>query len=325
MAVDMAASWTLDRPRTSQIRHLVFLLGMSFSEADPLPGAELAAFVAAVESGTVQGAADALTLTQSAATKRIQRLEARAGAPLLVRAPRGVVASPLGQRLYPLAKQALAALGEAGSALTALGEVHDLALSASLTVGEFLLPGWMASFRAQAPDVHAQLEVVNSAAVVAAVRDGRAEIGFVEGLDPLEGLAVKTVGSDRLVVVVAAGHRWSRRREIAPRELRGEAYFTREKLSGTRVVAESALAAAGISLAETMSVASTQSLKRAIAGGGFTIISELSVEAEIRSGVLVALPLRGLDLSRELQAVRRPNGPYRAPALAFWRWLGELS
>jgi DNA-binding transcriptional LysR family regulator len=33
---------------------------------------ELAAFLAAYEAGTVQGAADALTLTQSAVTKRIQ-------------------------------------------------------------------------------------------------------------------------------------------------------------------------------------------------------------------------------------------------------------
>ncbi|MCW3046932.1 MAG: hypothetical protein JWO74_1216 [Solirubrobacterales bacterium] len=47
------------------------------SLADPLPGRDLAAFVTAVESGTVQGAADALQLTQSAATKRLQALERR--------------------------------------------------------------------------------------------------------------------------------------------------------------------------------------------------------------------------------------------------------
>lgn len=297
---------------------------VSFSEADPLPGSELAAFVAAVESGTVQGAADALALTQSAATKRIQRLEGRAGAPLLARGARGVEATALGQRLYPLAKQALSALAEAGAALTAHQRAQDLTISASLTIGEFLLPGWMASFRAQATGIHAQLEIVNSTAVIAAVREGRAEIGFVEGIDPLDGLEVLTVAHDRLVVVVAPGHRWARRRQVAPRELRGEPYFTREKLSGTRVVAESALAAAGVSLEPTMSVASSQSLKRAVAAGGFTILSELAVDAEQRSGALVSLGLRGLDLERELRAVRRTRATHRPPARAFWQWLVEL-
>jgi DNA-binding transcriptional LysR family regulator len=296
---------------------------MSFSDADPLPGSELAAFVAAVESGTVQGAADALTLTQSAATKRIQRLESRSGAPLLRRNPRGVEPTDLGQRLYPLAKQALAALSDAGSVIRADGASHDLRISASLTVGEFLLPGWMAGFRVQAPDVHPQLEIVNSGVAVAGVRDGSSEIGFVEGLDPLDGLEVMTVATDRLVVVVAAGHRWARRRAVAPRELRDEPFLTREKLSGTRAVVESALASAGVSLEPTMSVASLQSLKRGIADGGFTIISELAVDAEVRAGTLAALPLGGLDLSRRLQAIRRPRGPHRAPAAAFWRWLAQ--
>ncbi|MBA2636914.1 MAG: LysR family transcriptional regulator, partial [Solirubrobacterales bacterium] len=46
-------------------------------DAEPLAGRDLVAFVAAVEAGSVQGAADALQLTQSAATKRLQSLERR--------------------------------------------------------------------------------------------------------------------------------------------------------------------------------------------------------------------------------------------------------
>ena len=61
---------------------------MSFG--DPLSGRELAAFVLAVETGTVQGAADALALTQSAATKRLLALERRVGRPLLERTAQGV-------------------------------------------------------------------------------------------------------------------------------------------------------------------------------------------------------------------------------------------
>ena len=60
------------------------------SIGDPLSGRELAAFVTAVETGTVQGAADALALTQSAATKRVLALERRVGHRLLERTAQGV-------------------------------------------------------------------------------------------------------------------------------------------------------------------------------------------------------------------------------------------
>jgi hypothetical protein len=50
----------------------LFRQGMSLG--DPVSGRELAAFVTAVETGTIQGPADALALTQSAATKRVQAL-----------------------------------------------------------------------------------------------------------------------------------------------------------------------------------------------------------------------------------------------------------
>ena len=62
----------------------IVALGMDLADLYLDPD-ELAAFVAAVESGTVTGAADALELTQSAATKRLQSLERRLGTELLER------------------------------------------------------------------------------------------------------------------------------------------------------------------------------------------------------------------------------------------------
>jgi hypothetical protein len=89
------------------------------------------------------------------------------------------------------------------------------------------------------------------------------------------------------------------------RDLVTEPYLTREPASGTRAVATAALARAGIELTPALQAASAQSLKRALGGGGFTLISRLTIEAEERAGVLVGLPLRGVDLQRELRAIRR--------------------
>jgi DNA-binding transcriptional LysR family regulator len=109
-----------------------------------LAGSELAAFVAAVEAGSVHGAADALQLTQSAVTKRIQALERRVGGRLFERGRFGVRPTELGRTVYPAAKRALEALAGVAELveLSRAAGSMDLRLSASHTIGEFLLPGW---------------------------------------------------------------------------------------------------------------------------------------------------------------------------------------
>src|SRR3979409_764418 len=147
----------------------------SASAANPLAGSELAAFVAALEAGSVHGAADALQLTQSAVTKRIQALERRVGGRLFERGRLGVRPTELGRTVYPAAKRALEALANVAELIElsrAQGSM-DLRLSASHTIGEFLLPGWLADFRRAHPDVHPQLEIINSQGLIDTVREHR--------------------------------------------------------------------------------------------------------------------------------------------------------
>lgn len=296
---------------------------MSRGTSEPIPSAPLAAFVAAYEAGTIQGAADTLSLTQSAATKRIQALEQLLGAPLFERGRLGVRPTALGRSVYPVAKQALAELAQIAVVVDAAGSRgrRELHLSASHTTGEFLLPGWLSTYRKVAPEVHSQLEIVNSKRVLEAVRAGRSAIGFVEGRDSLSGLQAMALTRDALLVVVTAEHRWAARRNISATELVGEPYFTREPSSGTRAVATAALEAVGIALAPAFEAASTQSLKQVLTNEGFTIISALAVEQERCAGTHVAIPVRGVDLTRELIAVRRRRPAVREPARGFWRWL----
>jgi DNA-binding transcriptional LysR family regulator len=292
---------------------------------EPVPSGELAAFVAAVETGSLQAAGEALSLTQSAVTKRVQKLEARLGTVLLDRGRLGVRPTVLGQSVYPPAKEALRQL-ELVVQTAAAGRRRsqaDLRLSASLTTGEFLVPGWLSAFRAERPDVHPQLEVVNSTAALAAVRDGRSAIGFIESRDATEDVETLVVARDDLVVVVAPAHRWARRRSLAARELASEPFMTRERDSGTRAVLTVALAQAGIELVPELEVASIQSLKRSIAAGGFTVLSRLAIAEEQRAGRLVGIPIRDLDLTRDLRAVRDASRRPAAVAAQFWTWLSH--
>lgn len=297
-------------------------LGARIAFADPLSGRELAAFVMAVETGSVQGAADALALTQSAATKRLLALERRLGVSLLDRGSRGVTPTAEGRLLYPVAREALDALQRAEAVVRSQAMSPLLRVQSSRTIGETLLGQWLAAFRVVAADQRVAAEVTNSELVVRAVREGVAEVGFIEGPPAaMRGLRDLIVARDELVVVVATGHRWARRRAVSSRMLNGESWMTREAGSGTRAVVEARLAHAGVRLTPSLEVSSTEGLKRAVQSEGFTLLSRRTISSELAAGTLAAVPVSDVDLTRAFRAIRRTRPGLQGPARQFWRWL----
>jgi DNA-binding transcriptional LysR family regulator len=230
--------------------------------------------------------------------------------------------TPAGTVLYPLAREALAVLERAELSVRSPETAPALRIHASRTIGETLLPDWLASFRAAGPQCRVSVAVTNSEEVVHAVRDGDAEVGFVETTPgSMHGLRELVVAHDELRAVVAKDHPWARRPVVTVDELTREPFLAREAGSGTRAVVAAALAELGIELQPTLELSSAEGLKHAVLGGGFALLSERAVEAEIAVGVLAAIPVSGVDLQRTLRAVRRTRPVLQGPARAFWRWL----
>src|SRR4051812_50150063 len=70
--------------------------------------AELRAFCAAVDLGSLGRAARLLRVSQPALSKRMRAIEAVVGTRLVGRSPRGITATPAGTRLYVEARKLLA-------------------------------------------------------------------------------------------------------------------------------------------------------------------------------------------------------------------------
>lgn len=273
---------------------------------DDLTGLEV--FVDAVRLGSISAAAREHRLSQPSATARIRRLERRLGVQLLARGPSGSVPTPAGEAVHGWAGDLLAGVDRLGAGVQALrgrSAGAPLRIIASLTVAEYVVPRWLHANRAAGgPPV--ELAVANSVAVVRAVVDGAAELGFVETPRRFTGVSTAAVGGDRLVVVVGAGHPWGRRHSpLSPAELARTPLLCRESGSGTRDAYESALARHELVPAAPLAVlASTTTLKAATtAGDGACVLSALAVAGELADGRLVEVPVRDLDLSREFRAV----------------------
>src|SRR3954451_23985624 len=109
--------------------------------------AELRAFCAAVDLGSLGRAARLMRLSQPALSKRLRTLEAVAGAKRLERSPRGVTPTPAGRRLYLEARKLLAQADAIEELMAGLSdESAPIRLAASHTIAEFVLPEPLVAF-----------------------------------------------------------------------------------------------------------------------------------------------------------------------------------
>src|SRR5579859_3962535 len=204
--------------------------------------------LAVVRLGSLGRAAAELGVTQPAASARIAAMERQTGVTLLERSPRGSRPTEAGALVAEWAAQVVGAARALDAGVAALRERRDarLRVSASLTVAEYLMPGWLLALHAALPGTAVTLRAANSTEVAAQVLDGEADLGFVEGMRIPAGLDGTVIARDRLVLVVAPAHRWARRRTpLSPAEVAATPLILRERGSGTREVLDEALAAAG--------------------------------------------------------------------------------
>jgi DNA-binding transcriptional LysR family regulator len=282
----------------------------------PFDLASLQLLVAVAETGSLGQAAQRLSISQPAASLRLSTLERRLGLVLLERSPTGSRLTPAGVSVVDWVLPVLDAADALARGVAALRDEREerLRVASSMTVADHLVPAWLVRFHAVQPASSVALRVVNSAAVAALVRDGEADIGFVEGSSAPSGLRARTVGQDELVVVVAPGHPWARRRRpLSAAELVAAPLILREHGSGTREALERALASHGHRPTAVLELGSTTAIKAAVsAGEGAAVLSRLAVGPELADGRLVAVPTAELTLRRRFRAVwrsgRTPGG-----------------
>lgn len=275
-------------------------------------------FLLVVEYGSIGRAAHHTGLTQASASRRLDTLERELGLSLLVRDTTGSRLTPQGQTVADWAQTVVNSAGDLLEGVSALRRHRNatVGVAASMTVAEYLVPSWLATLRRSHPEVEVGLQVVNSAEVVERVRSGTVALGFIESPDVPHDTALRRLARDRLVLVVAPEHRWTRRRGPIPaRELAQTPLVTRERGSGTRTALDRMLADVGLfpEPAE-LELSSNAAVKVAVRGGAApAVLSATAVEEETASGRLVEIPVSGIGLERSLHAVwrkrQRLNGP----------------
>ncbi|RZL88416.1 MAG: LysR family transcriptional regulator [Variovorax sp.] len=165
---------------------------------------EMEVFVQVVHSQSFSAAARRLSLTPSAVSKLIARLEARLGARLLVRSTRGLHLTPEGTGFHTRARGILESMAEAerevSQASTPRGRVR---INANVPFGRRYLLPLMSEFLARYPEIFVDLVLTDQ---VVNVREEKTDIAIRTGPLKDSNLVSRELGQSRFVVVAAPAY-----------------------------------------------------------------------------------------------------------------------
>lgn len=273
-------------------------------------------------------AAEELSLTQSAVTQQIKALESEMDVPLFDRAGGRVSLTPAGAALLPFADRLAALAAEAREAVAAVNgaSAGRLAMGASQTIGQYLLPRLIAAFLQQNPKVEINVMGGNTQTILEALVEHRVQLCLIEGPAMRRDVQVEPFMEDHMVCVVPSGHPWADH-EIDVNELQQATLVARELGSGSRRIVEQAMLKAGLEVKKLrllMTFDSTEGLLSAVeAGLGIAFVSRWAVRNQLALGTLKLARVKGLNLVRMFSLATVAGPEPAGVARAFHRFVLE--
>lgn len=273
-------------------------------------------FTRIVRHGSISKGAEAAHLAVAAASRRVADLEEAVGTALLARHSRGVRVTQAGETLYRHALKVLGAVEALASDMAdyeaGLSGVVRLWANTS-AVTEFL-PADLAAFTQLNPGIRLDMEEAASSEIVAAILDGRADVGIFADRTPAFGLQVATYREDRLVVVAPAGHPLAGRRSVAFEEALDYDFVTLSRKTSLALRLQDQTEQLSKPLRLRVQVRSFDAMCQMVAAGlGIAVLPEKAIRPHTRSMGLARVALTDdwarrelLIGARDLAALARP-------------------
>ncbi|SDY53297.1 LysR substrate-binding domain-containing protein [Hymenobacter psychrophilus] len=292
-----------------------------------MPDFRLQVFQAVARHLSFTKAARELYISQPAVTKHVRELETAYQQRLFERRGNRISLTAAGELLLAHADEVAARHEQLAEQLRGLrGEAAGrLRLGASTTLAQYELPALLPGFQARYPQIELTLRNANSEQIAEALLAGQLDLGFVEGRAKSRDLHYEPLLADELVAVRRATPAGPPPAPMPLAEALAHPLVLRERGSGTLEVLEFALREQKIRLAD-LRVAfyfdNTEAIKTYLeaAPDALGFVSRRALTRELAANRLEEVPIAGLHLPRQFEALWVQGQPLSHPAELFWRY-----
>ena len=272
---------------------------------------QLESFLSVVKHKSFSKAAKELYLTQPTISNNIQNLEKELLTTLLDRKSKTITLTDSGKTFYKYATELINLRDTAKTNIINQNNTIEgiLEISASSIPDQYVLPYIIRDFRKLYPGVSFSVTNRNSADIIDDILQGSQYFGIVGAKYSSSKLEYIAFFEDELILAVPNNENYpmDSYKSVDMDFLFSEKYIFRKEGSGTRLLAEKALAENGISL-DDLNIASLIDSNKAIKKMvelelGVSFVSNISIKNEIALNLIKALKVEGLDLKRKFYFV----------------------
>ena len=180
----------------------------------------MAAFAAAVEAGSLSGAAKRLGCSLASISRQISAIERQFGVTLLARTTRRLALTDEGRDYYAHVKRIVSEVVDAERALSAQAKVPHgrLRISAPTLIGRLRLAPLLSTYLADQPQVSTDLTLMD---LLPNLLEDEIDVAIVLGRLPDSSLVRRGLGHVRMVSCAAPGYLASRGVPATPQDLVG--------------------------------------------------------------------------------------------------------
>lgn len=287
--------------------------------------ADLRAFLAVADLGSFKAAADALHLSQSALSRRVDKLEDALGVLLFARTTRKVELTTVGRSFVPKARNVL---NELESALLGIRDVAER-ISGEVTLAcvpsavAYFLPGVIRQYHRQYPGIRIRVIDESSSEILLNVARGQADFGLTYIGAQEADIEFEPLLEEPFVVACPKDHPLARRRKLSWAELAQHDYVTIAQGSGNRLLIDQALAHSSTRprwFCEVHHVTALVSLVEA--GLGLGVVPRLAMPPRGHPS-LVSIVLHAPQVSRTLGLIKRRGRALTAAAQLFYDLMAQ--
>ncbi len=283
---------------------------------------QLRVFAALARFENMTQAAEDISLTQSAMSMALKELESQLDAPLFHRYGKRIKLNEKGQALLPKVLKLIQLAQEIEYDAGVEELAGQLRVGASSTIGNYVVPSFIADFLAHNAHVDIDLKVGNTQQIIQDVLYHRLDIGLIEGLCDEPQLDRQFWQEDELVIVAAANHPLSEKGFLDDEDIKSAQWILREQGSGTREIFAHAFQDKFQPTKRVLELGNTEAIKQAVKTGfGISCLSRLTIESELKHGELSVIKVQGINLHRQLTIIKNKSHMDSQLAVSFEKTL----
>lgn len=284
----------------------------------------LRAFLALADCRHFTRAAERCSLSQSAFSQLIRKLEEEAGTPLFHRTTRNVTLTAEGELFAERARRLLEDIEASFADVRdrAAGRKGRVSVAALPSLAANVLPGVFAAYRKRFPGVTLELFDCLSDRCLECLRDNRVDFALTAPGARLAEFDSRLLLSEEFYLVCRRDHPLAGRKRVQLQELKGFEMIHLARLSSVRQHVEPAIGKIGVRYSglEVEQLATVAGL--VAAGLGISLVPELTL-FQFRRPELVAIPVEGKSLTRPIFVVQRKGMALSPPADSLLKMIEE--